>query len=365
MNLTNQEEVIIDFDNLYDSMMKCRRKVSWKLSVKAFMINSEENLHRLHDQLVDGTFKNGKPREILITYPKRREALSISFKDRIYQRSINDNILYPAMSKTFIKSNVACQEGKGSRFTRKLLNRYLWAFYRNHGLNGYVLQIDIKGYYKNMSHEKVLKDFERQLDPGTLKRVKDVLDFQYKGETGYNPGSQMVQIAGISHPSALDHLIKEKLHIKYYIRYMDDFLLFHQNKEYLEKVLKVIKEQLAILGLEVNTKKTHIQSIRKPFMFIGFIYRVTDTGKIVTVVNPQKIKHTKRKIKKMIRLCLKGRITKAKVDECFNAHLNHISNGNTSYMQIKRLKKWYKNTWKELRKECQNTQRAIYQSRSK
>ena len=88
MNLTNQEEIIIDFDNLYDSMMKCKRKVFWKPSVKAFMINSEENLHRLHDQLVNGTFKNGKPREILITYPKRREALSISFKDRIYQRSI-------------------------------------------------------------------------------------------------------------------------------------------------------------------------------------------------------------------------------------------------------------------------------------
>lgn len=365
MNLTNQEEVIIDFDNLYDSMMKCRRKVSWKPSVKAFMINSEENLHRLHDQLVSGTFKNGKPREILITYPKRREALSISFKDRIYQRSINDNILYPAMSKTFIESNVACQNGKGSRFTRKLLNRYLWAFYRNYGLNGYVLQIDIKGYYRHMHHDKVLKDFERQLDCGTLKRVKEVLDFQYKGEKGYNPGSQMVQIAGISHPSALDHLIKEKLHIKYYIRYMDDFLLFHQNKEYLEKVLKVIKEQLATLGLEVNAKKTHIRSIKEPFMFIGFVYRVTPTGKIVTVVNPQTIKHTKRKIKKMIRLCLKGRITKAKVDECFNAHLNHISNGNTSYMQIQRLRKWYKNTWKELRKECQNTQKAIYQSHSR
>lgn len=365
MNLTNQEEIIIDFDNLYDSMMKCKRKVSWKPSVKAFMINSEENLHRLHDQLVDGTFKSGKPREILITYPKRREALSISFKDRIYQRSINDNILYPAMSKTFIKSNVACQEGKGSRFTRKLLNRYLWSFYRNYGLKGYVLQLDIKGYYKHMSHEKVLKDFERQLDYGTLKRVKEVLDFQYKGEKGYNPGSQMVQIAGISHPSALDHLIKEKLHIRYYIRYMDDFLLFHQNKEYLEKVLKVIKGQLATLGLEVNAKKTHIRSIKEPFMFIGFVYRVTPTGKIVTVVNPQTIKHTKRKIKKMIRLCLKGRITKAKVDECFNAHLNHISNGNTSYMQIQRLRKWYKNTWKELRKECQNTQKAIYQSRSK
>ena len=125
-------------------------------------------------------------------------------------------------------------------------------------------------------------------------------------------------------------------------------------KEYLEKILKIVKEQLAILGLEANVKKTHIQSVKEPFMFVGFIYRVTSTGKIVTVVNPQTIKHTKRKTKKMIRMCLKGERTKAKVDECFNASLNHISQGNTSYMQVQRLRKWYKNTWKELKEECQN-----------
>lgn len=79
----------------------------------------------MENQLREGTWKNGKPKTILITYPKRREALSVSFKDRIYQRSINDNVLYPAMAKTFIKENCACQHGK----VRTMLERFLKSKY--------------------------------------------------------------------------------------------------------------------------------------------------------------------------------------------------------------------------------------------
>ena len=93
---------IIEYDSLYESMMKCKKGVSWKPSVKSFVLNSEENILRMHRQLEEGTWKNGTPKPVLITYPKRREALSIPFKDRIYQRSINDNALYPQMSKGFI-----------------------------------------------------------------------------------------------------------------------------------------------------------------------------------------------------------------------------------------------------------------------
>lgn len=353
---TENEKLIIDFDSLYESMNKCKVGVTWKNSVKSYLINSEENIHRLHNQLESRTFKNGKPKPILITYPKRREALSITFKDRIYQRSINDNILYPAMTKSFVYSNVACQKEKGNALARKLINKYLWKFYRHHGLNGYILQLDIKGYYKNMSHQKVLDDFYEKLDSGTYSRVEEILNHQYKGKKGYNPGSQMVQIAGISHPNDLDHFIKEKLHIDKYIRFMDDFFIIHESKEYLEEVLEAIKNQLQILGLNAHPKKTHIQPISKPFIFLGFVYRVTKTGKVVTFVKPQSIKHCKRKTRKMMKLYLKGEVTKAKIDECFNAFLNHVSQGNTPYLQIKRLKKWYKNQWKEINDEVRRKQ---------
>ena len=79
------KEHITDFDSLYESMTKCKKGVSWKPSVKSFVLNAEENILRMEKQLQNGTWKNGKPKKVLITYPKRREALSIPFKDRIYQ----------------------------------------------------------------------------------------------------------------------------------------------------------------------------------------------------------------------------------------------------------------------------------------
>ena len=70
----------------------------------------------------------------------------------------------------------------------------------------------------------------------------EVLDGQYEGDTGYNPGSQMIQIAGIAFLDEVDHYIKERLRIKHYIRYMDDFILIHKDKEYLRQCQEAIAE---------------------------------------------------------------------------------------------------------------------------
>ena len=95
-------ESVISYDALYESLIKCRKNVSWKPSVKQVLINASREILNMHDKLVDGAWINSKPKPVEIYYPKRRTALSIPFKDRIYQRSINDNILYLEMTKHFI-----------------------------------------------------------------------------------------------------------------------------------------------------------------------------------------------------------------------------------------------------------------------
>ena len=103
---------ITDYDALWESAMKCKRGVMWKPSTKHFNLNAVEEVHRMNNKLDAGTWKNGKPKEIKILYPKKRDGLSISFKDRVYQRSINDVVLYPSVVKSFIIDNCACQKGK-------------------------------------------------------------------------------------------------------------------------------------------------------------------------------------------------------------------------------------------------------------
>lgn len=343
----NEFNEIIEFDALYDSYIKCRKNVGWKPSVKSFCLNDEENIIRMSKQLQNGTWKNGQPKKILLTYPKRREALSISFKDRIYQRSINDNILYPKMTKKFIYANCACQKGKGTSVARRIFKEMLWNYYRNNGLEGYILQIDISGYYLNMKHDEVINKFGEEIEPNTLSKIQEILDNQYQGEKGYNPGSQMVQIAGISYLDKMDHLIKEKLHIKYYVRYMDDFILIHHDKEYLKYCRQVIDDELEKLGLRYNKKKTHIQKFAKPFTFLGFKYRITKTGKVIMSVDSQNVKHERRKLKRMVNKVKRGDLTIEKVETCFRGWCDsHAAQGNSNNL-INRMRKYLNNLWKE------------------
>ena len=339
-------ENIIEYDALWESGMKCKRCVLWKPSVKHFDLNAVEEVYRMEKKLKNGTWKNGKPRPIKILYPKKRDGLSIAIRDRVYQRSINDNVLYPAVTKAFIIDNCACQKGKGIDFARARLKKHLWNYYTHYGASGYILQIDIKGYYPNMRHDAVKAKFRRYLDDDTYERVCDVLDTQYVGDVGYNPGSQMVQIAGISLLDDLDHYCKERLRTRYYIRYMDDILIIMNDEAALTGVLKDIEAELRKIGFRLNEKKTHISSLERGFLFLGFEYKVTETGKVIMSLNSGNIKHERRKLRRMVKLAKLGKITKSKVDECYNSWKANAEKGNT-FKLIERMDRYYRDLWKE------------------
>ena len=119
------KEYITDYDQLFDSMLKCKKNVSWKPSVKSFVLNGVENCLKMEEQLQNDTWINRKPKPIVVTYPKRRECLSIPFRDRVYQRSINDNSLYPQTTKHFVYTNIACQKFKGTKKAMDVMRQYL------------------------------------------------------------------------------------------------------------------------------------------------------------------------------------------------------------------------------------------------
>lgn len=342
----NIEENIIGFDALYTSMEKCRKGVIWKDSVAHYCLNGIEETIKLEKQLKTDTYKERKPVQFTITAPKRREIVSIAFRDRVYQRSLNDNAIYPQMTKSFIKDNVACQKGKGTDLARETLKEYLRAMYRKHGKSFSVLQCDIHGYYPNMQHKIAQQTFSKGLEQHVYKRASKVLTNQYAGEVGYNPGSQMIQIAGISVLSPIDHFIKERLHIKYYIRYMDDFILLHESETYLEYCKQEISKRLDAMGFEFNPKKTHVYSVGKCIPFLGFNFKLDDKGKVVMLLKSDNIKRERKKLRRLVNKCERGEITKEKVDFCYKGWKAHAAKGN-SYKLLKRMDEYYKNLWKE------------------
>jgi hypothetical protein len=223
---------------------------------------------------------------------------------------------------------------------------FLQRMYRKYGTDFHGLQIDIHGYYPNMRHDVTNEMLGKKLDAEIRQRAVDVLDGQYAGDIGYNPGSQMVQIVGISALDDIDHTIKEKLVAKEYGRYMDDSLIFSESKEYLEQCRNEIKILLAQKGMEFNPKKTRVFHIKDGFTFLGFRYRMTDTGKVIMLINPANAKEERRKLRKLVNKAKRGEITKAKVDECYNAWKNHASKGN-SFKLLQRMDKYYKELWRD------------------
>lgn len=339
-------EDVIGFDALYESMMKCKKGVMWKDSTAGYVLNGIERTMNLERQLHDGTYKATRTVNFRITSPKPREIASITFRDRIYQRSLNDNAVYPIMSRSFILDNYACQKDKGTDAARNRLKEFLRRHYRKHGNIGYVAQFDIHGYYPNMSHAVTEGLFRKKLPDEVADMVITILQNQYDGDYGYNPGSQLIQIAGIFVLDGFDHYMKEQLHAKLYLRYMDDFLVISDDLEYLSDCQKKAIAYLNSLGFEVNEKKTIIYPLSEGIEFLGFRFKLTQTGKVLMFIKPSNVKRERRKLRRLVAKSKRGGIPRDKVDESYAAWRNHASKG-SSYQLLKRMDAYYNSLWED------------------
>lgn len=339
------EDYIIGFEALWDSMMKCKRSVLWKDSTMNFVLNGVQEVTKLSNELEDGTYKERGRKYFTVTYPKERQIMSIAFRDRVYQRSLNDVVIYPVMSKSFIYDNAACQKGKGADFARERMKHHMEKYYRKFGPAGYVLKIDIRKYYDSMSHEEVKKIFAKKLPENVYERAAKILDV-FPGDTGFNPGSQIIQIAGISLLDPLDHFIKERLRVKYYSRYMDDMVLIGNNHKQMQEWLEAITEKLREIGLEVHPKKTKITPLREGMLWLGYHYRLTGTGKVVMTVDPKRVQAARKKYYRLVKKAKAGEISREKVDQSYQCWRTHASKGD-GWRMLKNMDEYYQGLWKD------------------
>lgn len=330
----NPLQKYINFDTLYISMKKCQKNVIWKGSVAHFVLNCCSELTKLEEEVLNGTIEFSAPYTFHITSPKARDIVSVKFRDRVLERTLNYLIIYPIMTKSFIYDNCACQTGKGTDFARNRLTSFMRrAFINNNNSidNLYILQMDIKGYYPNMHHDKVEEMFKNNLPPEVFELVLKILKAHYPGDIGYNPGSQLIQIAGISLLNPLDHYIKEQLNCKYYLRYMDDSIIIGY-KEDLEQFLPKIVAVLNELGFRLNEKKSKIFPIKNGVKFLGFKFMITNTGKVLKLVCRENVKRERSHLCGLVRQYKKDKINLVQLSEIYNCWVNHISKGNSFYV---------------------------------
>jgi len=347
------KETVCSFDNLYAAMLKCKRGIMWKDSAAGFVKNGLVNCYQLKGELMNGDYKIGKYTVFTISEPKKRVIVSTRIKDRVFQRSLCDNYLTETMTRSFIYDNAACQVDKGTDFARNRLKCHLQRHYRKHGCNGYVLKCDLSDFFGSTPHSVAIDAVRKRVkDPWAVSEVERIINSFTQGadpSKGMGLGSQVTQLIQLAVLDDLDHYIKEVLHIKEYVRYNDDFILLHTSKDYLRYCLEQIKKYLSIRHLKLNKKKTQIFKITQPIHFLGFSFRLINTGKVLMRVLPEKVTHERRRLKKLVKRCKSGYMTRRDVDECFKSWVAHASKGDC-YKLIQSMTEFYNKLWEE----CKN-----------
>lgn len=248
--------------------------------------------------------------------------------------------LYQDIVEHFIYDNCACQKGKGTNFALDRMKTHLLRYYRQHGCDGWVLKCDIRKFFPSTRHDVAKSAMEKRIgDPKALKMVFDVID-SFDGEVGIGLGSQISQLVELAVLDDLDHRIKEKHKIKAYVRNVDDFVMIHENKEYLKMVLNDIQKELEKIGLELN-EKTRIFPLRQGIKFLQWRFVLTETGAIRMYMSCKKLGRERRRLKKLVEKERSGVFPEGTSQNSLTAWKDSAEHGNT-YFQVKRMEHFYK-----------------------
>ncbi len=236
-----------------------KRKVEILRAYKSIFIS------RIHKILLNKEYVVGPYNIFTIYDPKQRQIVSQNLEDKIVNHLVAREILYPAILPCLLDTNVASRKymgtSKGLDYSKKfhLICKIKYKSY-------YILKCDISKFFASINHDILKKKLLKRIkDKDALKIVFDIID---SNKTGLYIGSMTSQILAIFYLNDLDYFIKEKLKIKYYIRYQDDFLLFHPSKKYLQYCLKEIEKFLQNEKLTLN-RKTRIYKNTNNFLFLG------------------------------------------------------------------------------------------------
>ena len=350
-------EKVYGFSNIKRAFYSARHGKLDNPSANRFEINLLTECVRLSDELKNREYNTGSTTKFKVYYPKERDIESSTFKDKVVQHSYCDNVLYPAICNKLIYDNYASQFDKGTQFGLDRLKKHLRHYFfsnkaaneeyrRRNGLplipveeghyaDGWILKCDIRKFFAHINHEAVKEKLEKVFSDKDIKWLSGaIIDSVNTGQedgVGLPIGYQSSQLYALVLLNGLDHLVKEKLHIKGYGRYVDDFYLIHKDKVYLQYCLEVITEYLDDFGLELN-EKTQIFPLKNGIDFLGFHTYITDTGKVICKIRKRSKENVKRKMRKLASDYRQGLIPLWKARQAYGGWRAHASYGNTYHL---------------------------------
>ncbi len=258
---------ITDMDNIRLSHINAKKGKSHYTEVQKINKDPEKYMQEIHDMLVDKTFTTSEYKTKTIHEPKKRLIYKLPyFPDRIVHHAIM-NVVQPIWDNVFIHDLYSAIPGKGIHKGVLRLRRFM----KDTENTKYCLKFDISSYYPSVNHDTLLELIKRKIKcKDTLWLLKDVIRSS-EGNTNIPIGNYLSQYFGNIYLNWFDHWIKEEKQMKYYIRYCDDGVILHSDKNVLNALLHEIDTYLKEnLQLKLNPKTQIFPVDARGIDFLGY-----------------------------------------------------------------------------------------------
>lgn len=326
---------MIAFPALLQAAETARRGKRFRPDVAAFHHQQERELTQLKKELDEKVYKPGQYHCFVIHEPKHRLISAAPYRDRVIHHALTA-CLEPIFEPTFTSDSYACRKSKGThaavRRARRLARRFQ-----------YVLKADIRQFFPSIDHGILKRLIARKIkDPNVLWLVDRIVDSSAPQEQsnmvfagddlftsierrcGLPIGNQTSQFFANVYLNPLDHFVKERLRCRGYVRYVDDFVLFSNDKAALHSMCRRISDFLVQLRLKLHPKKTNVFPVTQGIRFLG--YRVFPTHCLLA---KQNIRRFRRRVTRMQQHYAAGEITLPEIRQRLMSWAGHAAQADT------------------------------------
>lgn len=278
---SNLWPLITNFDNLFQAARQAQQGKRFRPSVLEFNFALEQELFTLHKELRDRTYQPGKYRTFEIWEPKPRLISAAPYRDRVVHHALC-NVIMPLLELTLIGDTYANRIGYGTHRALKQFTHFARSY-------RYCLQCDIQKYFPSIDHEILKALIRRKLKcPETLWLIDTIIDASNEQPPAieYFPGDDLLTpverrrglpIGNLTSQSfanlylnPFDHFVKRQLKLKHYLRYVDDFAAFSDDRQALADARLAMEDYLATLRLKMHPIKSQLFETRHGANFVGF-----------------------------------------------------------------------------------------------
>jgi retron-type reverse transcriptase len=344
---------LFSFQNLISAYYQCRKRKRLKSQPSKFEFHLEKEIINLEKLLENYTWKPLPFSVFVVTEPKIREIFAAEFRDRVIHHLLY-NYLSPIFEPKFIFDSYACRKSKGTHRAIKRLSQFLRKITVNDRKKVFYLQADIQNFFPSINHNILFHLIQEHVrNPDILWLTKTIIYYDCtknpvkKGQLplfglvpphkslfnvppgqGLPIGNLTSQFFANIYLNELDQFIKHSLKCKYYIRYVDDFVILDESKENLYRLKQEIDKFLQLkLFLKLHPKKSIVQDVNKGIDTLGYLIKPTHI-----LVRKRVVKNFKKRLFQF----QKGKINLNYALSCINSYYAHFMHAD-SYRLRKHL----------------------------